>query len=153
MVPSGLCRMLCHLQRASIRAQSSSSAITGWGRRSALDPLARCCHAAFLAYVYAQCCQAFFSLHPKQKLAFCNCSRGTFPDCLQVKVAEHVLTKHKVAIKILNRRKIRQMDMEEKGQPKSPGSGVVQGVQGAGPRAPASVVWPPRVAFVVPARC
>ena len=36
-----------------------------------------------------------------------------------MKVAEHVLTKHKVAIKILNRRKIRQMDMEEKGQPKS----------------------------------
>eukprot|EP00891_Asterochloris_glomerata_P001387 jgi/Astpho2/1387/Aster-06242 len=32
----------------------------------------------------------------------------------KVKVAEHVLTKHKVAIKILNRRKIRQMDMEEK---------------------------------------
>lgn len=45
-----------------------------------------------------------------------------------MKVAEHVLTKHKVAIKILNRRKIRQMDMEEKGQPKSPGSGVVQGL-------------------------
>ena len=44
-----------------------------------------------------------------------------------MKVAEHVLTKHKVAIKILNRRKIRQMDMEEKGQPKSPRSGVVQG--------------------------
>ena len=35
--------------------------------------------------------------------------------CLQVKVAEHVLTGHKVAIKILNRRKIKQMDMEEKG--------------------------------------
>ena len=34
---------------------------------------------------------------------------------LQVKVAEHVLTGHKVAIKILNRRKIKQMDMEEKG--------------------------------------
>ena len=33
----------------------------------------------------------------------------------QVKVAEHVLTGHKVAIKILNRRKIKQMDMEEKG--------------------------------------
>ena len=44
-----------------------------------------------------------------------------------MKIAEHVLTKHKVAIKILNRRKIRQMDMEEKGQPKSPGSAVVQG--------------------------
>lgn len=33
----------------------------------------------------------------------------------QVKVAEHILTGHKVAIKILNRRKIKQMDMEEKG--------------------------------------
>ena len=33
----------------------------------------------------------------------------------QVKVAEHVLTGHKVAIKILNRRKIKQMDMDEKG--------------------------------------
>lgn len=32
----------------------------------------------------------------------------------KVKVAEHVLTGNKVAIKILNRRKIRQMDMEEK---------------------------------------
>jgi len=30
-------------------------------------------------------------------------------------VAEHVLTGHKVAIKILNRRKIQAMDMEEKG--------------------------------------
>jgi hypothetical protein len=34
---------------------------------------------------------------------------------VQVKVAEHVLTRHKVAIKILNRRKIQAMDMEEKG--------------------------------------
>jgi hypothetical protein len=34
---------------------------------------------------------------------------------LQVKVAEHILTGHKVAIKILNRRKISAMDMEEKG--------------------------------------
>lgn len=34
---------------------------------------------------------------------------------LQVKVAEHVLTGHKVAIKILNRKKIQAMDMEEKG--------------------------------------
>ena len=33
----------------------------------------------------------------------------------QVKVAEHVLTGHKVAIKILNRRKIKAMDMDEKG--------------------------------------
>jgi hypothetical protein len=36
----------------------------------------------------------------------------------QVKVAEHVLTRHKVAIKILNRRKIQAMDMEEKGAPR-----------------------------------
>eukprot|EP00879_Flechtneria_rotunda_P015550 GHRR01016262.1.p1 GENE.GHRR01016262.1~~GHRR01016262.1.p1 ORF type:complete len:183 (+),score=45.10 GHRR01016262.1:312-860(+) len=33
----------------------------------------------------------------------------------KVKVAEHILTGHKVAIKILNRRKIQAMDMEEKG--------------------------------------
>ncbi len=33
----------------------------------------------------------------------------------KVKVAEHALTGHKVAVKILNRKKIRQMDMEEKG--------------------------------------
>ncbi|KAL4857741.1 SNF1-related protein kinase catalytic subunit alpha [Chlorella vulgaris] len=32
----------------------------------------------------------------------------------KVKVAEHILTGHKVAIKILNRKKIKQMDMEEK---------------------------------------
>ena len=31
-------------------------------------------------------------------------------------MAEHILTGHKVAIKILNRRKIKQMDMEEKGR-------------------------------------
>lgn len=37
------------------------------------------------------------------------------PNALQVKVAEHILTGHKVAIKILNRKKIKQMDMEEKG--------------------------------------
>lgn len=37
--------------------------------------------------------------------------------CLQVKVAEHKPTGHKVAIKILNRKKIKQMDMEEKGAP------------------------------------
>lgn len=34
----------------------------------------------------------------------------------KVKVAEHILTGHKVAIKILNRRKIKAMDMEEKGK-------------------------------------
>lgn len=37
---------------------------------------------------------------------------GTFG---KVKIAEHVLTGHKVAIKILNRRKIKKMEMEEKG--------------------------------------
>lgn len=33
----------------------------------------------------------------------------------KVKVAEHALTGHKVAVKILNRQKIKNMDMEEKG--------------------------------------
>lgn len=33
----------------------------------------------------------------------------------KVKIAEHVLTGQKVAIKILNRRKIKNMEMEEKG--------------------------------------
>lgn len=33
----------------------------------------------------------------------------------KVKIAEHTLTGHKVAIKILNRRKIKNMEMEEKG--------------------------------------
>ena len=32
----------------------------------------------------------------------------------KVKVAEHVLTGHKVAVKILNRKKIKAIDMEEK---------------------------------------
>ncbi|XP_035548114.1 SNF1-related protein kinase catalytic subunit alpha KIN10-like isoform X2 [Juglans regia] len=32
----------------------------------------------------------------------------------KVKIAEHILTGHKVAVKILNRRKIRNMEMEEK---------------------------------------
>lgn len=40
----------------------------------------------------------------------------------KVKVAEHILTGHKVAVKILNRKKIKNMDMEEKGQCDSPGS-------------------------------
>ena len=34
----------------------------------------------------------------------------------KVKIAEHILTGNKVAIKILNRKKIKQMDMEEKGE-------------------------------------
>lgn len=34
----------------------------------------------------------------------------------KVKIAEHALTGHKVAIKILNRRKIKNMEMEEKGK-------------------------------------
>lgn len=33
----------------------------------------------------------------------------------KVKIAEHILTGHKVAVKILNRRKIKSMEMEEKG--------------------------------------
>ena len=36
----------------------------------------------------------------------------------QVKIAEHITTSHKVAIKILNKKKIKQMDMEEKGMDK-----------------------------------
>ena len=53
---------------------------------------------------------AFRTSWPVQQLAlrYCGVLR-------QVKVAEHVLTSHKVAIKILNRKKIKQMDMEEKG--------------------------------------
>lgn len=43
------------------------------------------------------------------------CDTRVCSDWPQVKVAEHVLTGHKVAIKILNRKKIKQMDMEEKG--------------------------------------
>jgi hypothetical protein len=35
-------------------------------------------------------------------------------------MAEHALTGHKVAIKILNRKKIKAMDMEEKGACCSP---------------------------------
>jgi 5'-AMP-activated protein kinase, catalytic alpha subunit len=34
----------------------------------------------------------------------------------KVKIAEHILTGHKVAIKVLNRRKIKSMEMEEKGK-------------------------------------
>jgi 5'-AMP-activated protein kinase catalytic alpha subunit len=34
----------------------------------------------------------------------------------KVKIAEHILTGHEVVIKILNRRKIRGLEMEEKGQ-------------------------------------
>ena len=33
----------------------------------------------------------------------------------KVKIAEHVLTGYKVAVKILNRRKMKNPDMEEKG--------------------------------------
>jgi 5'-AMP-activated protein kinase catalytic alpha subunit len=34
----------------------------------------------------------------------------------KVKIAEHALTGHKVAVKILNRRKIKNMEKEEKGK-------------------------------------
>jgi 5'-AMP-activated protein kinase, catalytic alpha subunit len=34
----------------------------------------------------------------------------------KVKIAEHILTGHKVAIKIINRLKIRSLKMEKKGQ-------------------------------------
>ena len=33
----------------------------------------------------------------------------------KVKMAQHILTGHKVAIKILNRRKMKSLEMEEKG--------------------------------------
>lgn len=42
---------------------------------------------------------------------------GTFGN---VKIAEHKLTGQKVAIKILNRRQMETMEMEEKGMPPSP---------------------------------
>ena len=42
----------------------------------------------------------------------------------QVKLAEHALTGHKVAIKILNRKKIKAMDMDEKGAASRPFSGA-----------------------------
>ena len=48
-------------------------------------------------------------------LALAAAGRKLTAGLRQVKVAEHVLTSHKVAIKILNRKKIKQMDMEEKG--------------------------------------
>ncbi len=56
---------------------------------------------------------------PASMPPLCNCSWYLLVlrmHCaMQVKVAEHVLTGLKVAIKILNRKKIKQMDMEEKG--------------------------------------
>ena len=42
---------------------------------------------------------------------------GTFG---KVRIAEHKHTGHKVAIKILNRRKMKTTEMEEKGMPPSP---------------------------------
>lgn len=36
----------------------------------------------------------------------------------KVKIAEHIRTGHKVAIKILNRRRMKSPDMEEKGEKK-----------------------------------
>jgi hypothetical protein len=44
------------------------------------------------------------------------CSLPLVPLVPQVKVAEHVVTGHRVAIKILNRKKIQAMDMDEKGR-------------------------------------
>ena len=60
---------------------------------------------------------AFATSSPLQQLI-----RGYCGVLRQVKVAEHVLTSHKVAIKILNRKKIKQMDMEEKGAAPSTGA-------------------------------
>lgn len=55
----------------------------------------------------------------------------------QVKLAEHALTGYKVAVKILNRKKIRAMDMDEKG--------ALQ--QAVGPRAPPRLSLPPLKIF------
>ena len=56
------------------------------------------------------------SLHVAGRSGFLDVLRcAPLLPLLQVKVAEHILTGHKVAIKILNRKKIKQMDMEEKG--------------------------------------
>ena len=38
----------------------------------------------------------------------------------KVRLAEHQLTGHKVAVKILNRARIRQLDMDEKVRPRRP---------------------------------
>lgn len=44
-----------------------------------------------------------------------------------MKLAEHALTGHKVAIKILNRKKIKAMDMDEKGAKELPGLQLANG--------------------------
>lgn len=65
---------------------------------------------------------SYISMKILEKLVFdCHCAltndwRSRLLNHVQVKVAEHILTGHKVAIKILNRKKIKQMDMEEKGK-------------------------------------
>lgn len=66
------------------------------------------------------------SAPPRTRGSLCRAKWAVFSDpavagltvqsaTLQVKLAEHALTGHKVAIKILNRKKIKSMDMDEKG--------------------------------------
>ncbi|PNW84016.1 hypothetical protein CHLRE_04g211600v5 [Chlamydomonas reinhardtii] len=73
----------------------------------ALDPAAAGFNNAAQVQGYNQSAEFFLSNYRLGK----TLGIGSFG---KVKVAEHVLTGHKVAIKILNRRKIQQMEMEEK---------------------------------------
>ena len=77
-----------------------------------------------VTHVVAHCCAPPLNglraaRRPSSRIPLCPQAATTAPNSTnnrkQVKVAEHILTGHKVAIKILNRRKIRAMDMEEKG--------------------------------------
>jgi hypothetical protein len=77
-----------------------------------LAPLSSsCCPSAHLL----QACAGAAAAHPWCDLR-ANHTHTPTRARAQVKVAEHVVTRHKVAIKILNRRKIQAMDMEEKGE-------------------------------------
>lgn len=60
-------------------------------------------------------CDGHSVVVPKTKSQISTSSFCTLNHTIQVKVAEHIMTGHKVAIKILNRKKIKQMDMDEKG--------------------------------------
>ena len=63
---------------------------------------------------------AFFSLTPLN-FSFLLTSRcaAVVSRCCHLTVAEHQLTGHKVAVKILNRSRIRQLEMDEKVSPRS----------------------------------
>ena len=90
---------------------------------SAVLSLAVCVYWLCCQRVRKSCAPGTTSHKPawRAKTRFCTSwrmqqlARGHCWVLRQVKVAEHVLTSHKVAIKILNRKKIKQMDMEEKG--------------------------------------